>query len=96
MYTHSHACRWTSILVSQTEVLFQSATPVSSRQGMLFPTGGNIDFCRVFAQPPVYSQGHGERMVMAPATWREKVNVNTSFLQPTYALRFVLEGCQHT
>lgn len=80
--------------MSQTEVLFQSATPVSSRQGMLFPPGGNIDLCSVFAQPPIYSQGRGEKMVMPPAMWREKVNVDTSFLQPTHALRSALEGCQ--
>lgn len=91
-YTHSHACRWTLILVSQTEVLSQSATPVSSRQGMLFPLGGNTDLCSVFAQPPVSSQGHGEKVVMPPAMWREMVHIDTLFLQPTHALRSAFEG----
>ena len=95
MYTHSHARRWTLILICQTKVLFQSATPVSSRQGMLFPHEGNIDLCSVFAQSPVYSQGRREKMVMPPAMWRERVNVDTSFLQPTHAPWSALEGCQH-
>lgn len=53
------------------------------------------DCCSVFAQPPVYSQGHGEKLVMPPAMWRERVNVDTSFFQPTYALRSAFEGYQH-
>lgn len=90
-YTHSHARRWTLILVSQTEVLSQSATPVSSRQGMLFLLGGNTDLCSVFAQPPISSQGHGVKVVMPPAMWRKMVHVDTSFLQPIHALRSAFE-----
>lgn len=95
MYTHSHASRWTLILVSQTEALFQSATPVSSRQGMFFPPGWNIGLCCVFAKPPIYTQDHGRKLVVPPAMWRERMNFGILFLQPIHAPRSALQGCQH-
>lgn len=93
MHTHSCACRWTLSLVSQTQVLFQSATPVSSRQDVL-PSWRRH-------RPPLEGVCSTTHLLSGPggkdgdAMWRERMSAVTSFLKPTHVLRSVLEGCQH-